>query len=181
MNESTIKAEQKMQGSVSQLIDNLKSIRTGMANASILDKIEVEYYGSPTPLSQVASIKVVEGRQLMIKPYDQSTIKDIERALQTSDVGLVPQGDGEVIRLNIPALTEDRRKELSKDASKLGEDAKIAIRNIRRDANDAVKKMKDFSEDMKKEAQEEIQKLTDKYVKEIEQEVSSKSAEIIKV
>lgn len=124
---------------------------------------------------------MVEGRQLVIKPYDRGTLKDIERAIQTSDTGLVPQSDGEVIRLNVPSLTEERRKELAKAAHKMGEDAKIAIRNIRRDANDAVKKDKELTEDLKKDAQEKIQKLTDKIGKSIDQAVENKAKEIMKV
>ena len=129
----------------------------------------------------MASVKVVEGRQLVIKPYDRGTLKDIERAIQTSDTGLVPQSDGEVIRLNVPALTEERRKELAKSAHKMGEEAKIAIRNIRRDANDAVKKDKELTEDLKKDAQEKIQKLTDKIGKSIDSAVDTKAKEIMKV
>ena len=132
----------KMEKAVEKLDENLKTIRTGVANASLLEHVHFEYYGSETPINQVASIKVVEGRQLMIKPYDRSTLKDIERAIATSDTGLVPQSDGEVIRLNVPALTEERRKQLSKEADKMGEEAKIAVRNVRREANDAVKKDK---------------------------------------
>lgn len=174
-------AKQKMEKAVSVLEENLKAIRTGVANASLLEHVQFEYYGSMTPINQVASIKVVEGRQLMIKPYDKSTLKDIERAIATSDTGLVPQSDGEVIRLNVPALTEDRRKELSKNAEKTGEEAKIAIRNIRREANDAIKKDKELTEDENKKMQEKVQKLTDEFVKKIDAAVSEKTAEIMKV
>ena len=167
-------AEEKMKKAVAVLEEDLKTIRTGIAHASLLDHVQFEYYGSPTPINQVASVKVVEGRQLVIKPY-------IERAIQTSDTGLVPQSDGEVIRLNVPALTEERRKELAKSAHKMGEEAKIAIRNIRRDANDAVKKDKELTEDLKKDAQEKIQKLTDKIGKSIDSAVDTKAKEIMKV
>lgn len=173
--------EEKMNKAVAVLETELKTIRTGVAQASLLDHVEFEYYGSMTPINQVASVKVVEGRQLLIKPYDRNTLKDIERAIQTSDTGLVPQSDGEVIRLNVPALTEDRRKELAKSAHKMGEDAKIAIRNIRRDANDVIKKDKELTEDSKKDAQEKVQKLTDKFGKLIDQSVDAKANEIMKV
>ena len=171
----------KMEKAVEKLDENLKTIRTGVANASLLEHVHFEYYGSETPINQVASIKVVEGRQLMIKPYDRSTLKDIERAIATSDTGLVPQSDGEVIRLNVPALTEERRKQLSKEADKMGEEAKIAVRNVRREANDAVKKDKELTEDDKKEMEKDIQKVTDKFVKTVDAAVSAKEAEIMKV
>ena len=158
----------KMEKAVEKLDENLKTIRTGVANASLLEHVHFEYYGSETPINQVASIKVVEGRQLMIKPYDRSTLKDIERAIATSDTGLVPQSDGEVIRLNVPALTEERRKQLSKEADKMGEEAKIAVRNVRREANDAIKKDKELTEDDAKRMQEKVQKLTDEFAKKIE-------------
>ena len=176
-------AEEKMKKAVAVLEEDLKTIRTGIAHASLLDHVQFEYYGSPTPINQVASVKVVEGRQLVIKPYDRGTLKDIERAIQTSDTGLVPQSDGEVIRLNVPALTEERRKELAKSAHKMGEEAKIAIRNIRRDANDAYKKLakQDVSEDEIKELEEKIQKSTDKYIKEVDAAVDAKSKEIMTV
>lgn len=171
----------KMEKAVEKLDENLKTIRTGVANVSLLEHVHFEYYGSETPINQVASIKVVEGRQLMIKPYDRSTLKDIERAIATSDTGLVPQSDGEVIRLNVPALTEERRKQLSKEADKMGEEAKIAVRNVRREANDAIKKDKELTEDDAKRMQEKVQKLTDEFAKKIEKEVSEKEKEIMKV
>lgn len=171
----------KMEKAVEKLDENLKTIRTGVANASLLEHVHFEYYGSETPINQVASIKVVEGRQLMIKPYDRSILKDIERAIATSDTGLVPQSDGEVIRLNVPALTEERRKQLSKEADKMGEEAKIAVRNVRREANDAVKKDKELTEDDAKRMQEKVQRLTDEFAKKIEKEVSEKEKEIMKV
>lgn len=171
----------KMEKAVEKLDENLKTIRTGVANASLLEHVHFEYYGSETPINQVASIKVVEGRQLMIKPYDRSTLKDIERAIATSDTGLVSQSDGEVIRLNVPALTEERRKQLSKEADKMGEEAKIAVRNVRREANDAVKKDKELTEDDAKRMQEKVQRLTDEFAKKIEKEVSEKEKEIMKV
>lgn len=171
----------KMEKAVVALEENLKTLRTGVANASLLDHVHFDYYGSPTPINQVASIKVVEGRQLMIKPYDKSSLKDIERAISTSDVGLVPQNDGDVIRMNVPALTEERRKELAKSAGKYGEDAKIAIRNIRREGMDAIKKDKELTEDDKKEMETKVQKITDKFVKKIDEAVKLKEAEIMKI
>ena len=177
-------AEEKMKKAVAVLEEDLKTIRTGIAHASLLDHVQFEYYGSPTPINQVASVKVVEGRQLVIKPYDRGTLKDIERAIQTSDTGLVPQSDGEVIRLNVPALTEERRKELAKSAHKMGEEAKIAIRNIRRDANDFVKKQNkagDLNEDQAKDEEDKVQKMTDKYIKQIDEAVDAKSKEIMTV
>ncbi len=171
----------KMEKAVDKLIENLKTIRTGVANASLLEHVHFEYYGSETPINQVASIKVVEGRQLLIKPYDRSALKDIERAIQTSDTGLVPQSDGEVIRLNVPALTEERRKEFSKEADKMGEEAKIAIRNVRREANDSIKKDKELTEDEVKKLQDKVQKLTDEFVKKIDKEVSEKDKEIMTI
>ncbi|WP_416326543.1 ribosome recycling factor [[Eubacterium] hominis] len=171
----------KMEKAVAALEENLKTLRTGVANAAIFDHVQCEYYGSPTPINQMASIKVVEGRQLVIKPYDKSILKDIERAISTSDVGLVPQNDGDVIRLNVPALTEERRKELAKHAGKFGEEAKIAVRNVRREGMDAIKKDKEYTEDDKKEMETEVQKITDKFVKAIDEAVKAKEAEIMKV
>lgn len=174
-------AKEKMQKAIDSLETALASIRTGRANAAILEHVMFDYYGSPTPINQVASVQVVEGRQLLIKPYDKGTLKDIERAISTSDTGLVPQSDGTSIRLNVPSLTEERRKELSKSAGKCGEDAKIAIRNIRRDANELIKKNKDFNEDVKKDGQDKIQKVTDDYVKKIDLVVAEKTKEIMSV
>lgn len=171
----------KMEKALDVLGSELKTIRTGMANASILEHVQFEYYGSMTPINQTASIKVVEGRQLMITPYDKGTLKDIERAISMSDVGLVPQSDGDCIRLNVPSLTEERRKELAKSAHKHGEDAKIAIRNIRREANEAIKKDKELNEDSSKDMLEQIQKITDTYGKKIDDAVAVKAAEILKV
>lgn len=173
--------KEKMNKSLDTLQEHLKTVRTGRANASLLDHVEFEYYGSPTPISQVASISVVEGRQLLVKPYDKGSLKDIERALLQSDTGLVPQSDGTVIRLNVPALTEDRRKELSKSASKMGEEAKIAIRNLRRDANDALKKNKELPEDMKKDGQDKVQKMTDEFIKKVDAIVDEKVKEVMSV
>ncbi len=171
----------KMSKAVEALESNLKSIRTGRANPTILDRVELEYYGSMTPLNQLSSISVVEGRQLMIKPFDRNMLKEIERAIAMADLGLVPQNDGSVIRIMIPALTEDRRKELSKDAHKMGEEAKIAIRNIRRDAANAAKKDAELTEDLKKQAQDDIQKATDQFTAKVDKIVDEKCKDIMSV
>lgn len=171
----------KMSKAVEALESNLKSIRTGRANPTILDRVELEYYGSMTPLNQLSSISVVEGRQLMIKPFDRNMLKEIERAVAMADLGLVPQNDGSVIRIMIPALTEDRRKELSKDAHKMGEEAKIAIRNIRRDATNAAKKDAELTEDLKKQAQDDIQKATDQFTAKVDKIVDEKCKDIMSV
>ena len=171
----------KMSKAVEALESNLKSIRTGRANPTILDRVELEYYGSMTPLNQLSSISVVEGRQLMIKPFDRNMLKEIERAIAMADLGLVPQNDGSVIRIMIPALTEDRRKELSKDAHKMGEDAKIAIRNIRRDAANAAKKDAELTEELKKQAQDDIQKATDQFTAKVDKIVDEKCKDIMSV
>lgn len=168
-----------------KVLDNLRSsltsIRTGRANPTILDRVHIDYYGSSTPINQLASIQVVEGRQLLIKAFDKGILKSMEQAISMADLGLVPQNDGEVIRINVPALTEERRKELSKEAHKVGEDSKIAIRNIRRDANDAVKKDDELTEDSRKQANDKVQKLTDTYVKKIDGIIEEKTKEIMSV
>lgn len=171
----------KMKKALEALESNLKTIRTGRANPTILDRVEVEYYGSPMPLNQLASVSVVEGRQLMIKPFDKNMLKDVERAISMADLGLVPQNDGTCIRIMVPALTEDRRKELTKEASKMGEDAKIAIRNIRRDAHNASKKDKELTEDLKKQAIDDIQKATDEFTKKVDKIVDEKNKDIMSV
>lgn len=172
---------EKMNKALEALESNLKTIRTGRANPTILDRVEVEYYGSPMPLNQLASVSVVEGRQLMIKPFDKNMLKDVERAISMADLGLVPQNDGNVVRIMVPALTEDRRKELTKEASKMGEDAKIAIRNIRRDAQNASKKDKELTEDMKKQTSEDIQKATDEFTKKVDKIVDEKNKDIMSI
>ena len=172
---------EKMNKAVEALESNLKTIRTGRANPTILDRVELEYYGSMTPLNQLSSISVVEGRQLMVKPFDRNMLKEVERAIAMADLGLVPQNDGNAIRIMIPALTEDSRKDLSKDAHKMGEDAKIAIRNIRRDALNGAKKDKELTEDLKKQAQEDIQKATDQFTKKVDAIVDEKCKDIMSV
>jgi ribosome recycling factor len=176
--------EDKMEKSLSNLQEEYASIRAGRANPHVLDKITVDYYGAPSPLQSVANISVPEARMIQIQPWESSLIKDIEKAILTSDLGLTPANDGKAIRLVFPELTEERRKELVKDVKKKGEAAKVAVRNIRRDANDAVKKeMKanEISEDEQKQLEDEIQKITDKYVTEIDKAVANKSDEVMTV
>jgi len=169
----------KMDKAISHLESELAGIRTGMASASMLNKVEVEYYGSPTPLNQIAGISVSEGRTLVIKPYDPSSLKDIERACNEADLGIAPQNDGTVIRLTVPQLTGETRKEMAKKVGKIAEDAKVQIRNIRRDAMNAVKKDKEMDEDTQKDAENEVQKLTDKYVAKIEELAKTKEKEVL--
>ena len=176
--------EEKMNKSLDSLANEYTTIRAGRANPHILDKITVEYYGTPTNLQSVANISVSEARTLVIQPWEASLIKEIEKAILVSDIGITPNNDGKVIRLNFPELTEDRRKDLVKDVKKKGEDAKVAIRNIRRDANDMVKKQQkanEISEDEQKTAEESIQKMTDEFVAKIDKMVEAKSKEIMTV
>ena len=183
MDERIQKYEEKMKKTLASLESELVTIRAGRANPHILDKLAVDYYGAPTPLQQVANITVPEARMIQIQPWESSLIKGIEKAILTSDLGLNPSNDGKVIRLVFPELTEERRKELVKDVKKKGEAAKVAVRNIRRDANDAFKKLKgsDVSEDEIKNLEDELQKMTDKYVKEIDSAVEVKSKEVMTV
>ncbi len=172
---------EKMDKIIDHLNSELVQIRTGMANAKMLDRVEVDYYGSPTPINQIAGITVQEGRTLVIKPYDPSSLKDIEKACNKANLGMTPLNDGTVIRLQVPELTGDVRKEMVKKVSKIAEECKVQVRNIRRDANDAVKKDKTMDEDTQKDAKEEIQKLTDKYTKKIDEIADKKEAEVLKV
>ena len=184
MDERIQKYEEKMKKTLGSLEAELTTIRAGRANPHILDKLTVDYYGSPTPIQQVANITVPEARMIQIQPWESSLIKGIEKAILTSDLGLNPNNDGKVIRLVFPELTEERRKDLVKDVKKKGEAAKVAVRNIRRDANDAYKKLKkeeDVSEDEIKELEDQIQKLTDKYIKEVDKAIENKSKEILTV
>ncbi len=171
----------KMAKSVESFEGELSTVRTGVASASILDRIEVMYYGFKTPLNQVASISVPEPRMLLIKPYEKSTLKDIEKAIVEANIGLTPNNDGTVVRIIIPALTEERRKELCKQVSRYAEDAKVSIRNIRRDANDTVKKNKEISEDSRKGLETDIQKLTDEFVKKIDLIAKDKEKDIMSI
>lgn len=174
-------AKEKMEKSVEALKTNYSTIRTGRASASLLDRIEADYYGSPTPINQIASITIPEPRQLLVKPYDKNDIKAIVAAINASDLGLNPIVDGQSIRLILPALTEDRRRELARLAKKYGEDTKVAIRNVRREAMDEVKKDKDTPEDARKRTEEEIQKLTDTYTKKVDEVYTSKEKEIMTI
>ena len=177
------KYDGKMEKTLANLSSELGTIRAGRANPHVLDRITVDYYGVPTSLQQVANITVPEARMIQIQPWEASLIKDICKAIQMSDLGINPNTDGKVVRLVFPELTEERRKELVKDVKKKGEAAKVAIRNIRRDANEAFKKLEkeDVSEDEIKKLGEEIQKLTDKRIKEIDKSVEEKSKEILTV
>lgn len=183
MDERVVKYEEKMQKTLAGLEAEFQTIRAGRANPHILDKLTVDYYGTPTPFQQVANITVPEARMIQIQPWESSLIKKIEKAILASDLGLNPSNDGKIIRLIFPELTEERRKELVKDVKKRGEGAKVAVRNIRRDANDAFKKLlkEDVSEDEVDELQEAAQKLTDKYIKEVDAAVERKSKEILTV
>lgn len=174
---------EKMEKSYQNLLMEFGSIRAGRANPHVLDQIRVDYYGSPMPIQQIANVSVPEARMIQIQPWEASLIKTIEKAILTSDLGLNPSNDGKIIRLVLPELTEERRKELVKDVKKKGEAAKVAVRNIRRDANDAFKKLvkQDVSEDEVKDLSDEVQKLTDKYMKDIEAAVEKKSKEILTV
>lgn len=176
--------EEKMTKTVENLEGEYATIRAGRANPNILNKIKVEYYGVPTPMQQLANITVPEARTLMIAPWEPSLVKVIEKAILNSDLGLTPNNDGKNIILNFPELTEERRKEIVKDIKKKGENAKVAIRNVRRDANDAIKKMEkagDISEDELKTNEDKIQKMTDKYVGLIDKAIEKKSTEILTV
>ena len=183
MNEKLKDYNDKMQKSYDFLKEDLASIRAGRANPHVLDKIKVDYYGTPTPINQVGNISVPEARIIQIAPWEKNMIKDIEKALMTSDLGITPSNDGAVIRLVFPELTEERRKQLTKDIRKKGEDAKVAVRNVRRDGNDALKKLKgtDVSEDEINDLNDELQKITDKFIKDIDAAVEEKNKEIMTV
>ena len=175
--------EEKMQKAYDFLATDYQSIRAGRANPHVLDKIRVDYYGTPTPLQQVGNISVPEPRIIQIAPWEKSLIKDIEKAILASDVGITPSNDGSVIRLVFPELTEDRRKELAKEVKKKGEDGKVAVRNIRRDGNEAFKKLKgtEVSEDEISDLTDELQKITDDFVKKIDATIEAKTKEIMTV
>jgi len=176
--------EDRMKKTVAVLEDDFASVRVGRANPRVLDKITVDYFGTETPLNQVGNISVPEPRMLQIAPWDASTLKVIEKAIHASDLGLNPTNDGKVIRLVFPELTEERRKDLAKDVKKKGEDSKVAIRNIRRDANEALKKAekaKEITEDDLKRLEKDSQTLTDKYIAELDKRVEAKSKEIMTV
>ncbi|MGN0485022.1 MAG: ribosome recycling factor [Lachnospiraceae bacterium] len=184
MDERLIPYDEKMTKSYNTLLAEFSNIRAGRANPHLLDKIKVDYYGAPTPLQSVANISVPEARMIQIQPWEASLLKEIEKAILTSDLGLNPTNDGKCIRLVFPELTEERRKELAKDIKKRGESAKVAIRNIRRDANDAFKKKgksEDISEDEIKELESSVQKLTDQYISDVDKAVEDKTKEIMTV
>ena len=176
--------ESKMKKTASVLTEQYDSVRAGKANPAVLDRITVDYYGSPTPIQQIASVSTPDARSLLIQPWDGSVLKGIEKAILASDLGINPQNDGKQIRLSFPPLTEERRKELIKGVSKTGEEAKVALRNIRRDALDkfkAAQKKSEITEDQLHEGEDKMQKLTDKYVKEVDAMVAKKSKELAEV
>ncbi len=175
--------DEKMRKTAEYLASDYATIRAGRANPHVLDKIKVNYYGTPTPIQQVGNITVPEARMIQIAPWEKSLIKEIEKAIMASDVGITPSNDGSIIRLVFPELTEERRKDLVKEVKKKGEDGKVAVRNIRRDGNDAFKKLakEDVSEDQIKQLGDELQKMTDKFIKEIDKLIDEKSKEILKV
>ena len=183
MNEKNKIYDDKMTKTINNLDGELATIRAGRANPHVLDKLAVDYYGTPTPIQQVANVSVPEARMIQIQPWEKSMLKAIEKAILTSDIGINPTNDGTSIRLVFPELTEDRRKELAKDVKKKGEASKVAVRNIRRDGNDAFKKLKgtDVSEDEIQDLEDQIQKLTDKYIKEVDAAVDAKSKEVMTV
>ena len=174
----------KMQKTIEVVMSDFAGVRAGRANAGVLDKITVEYYGTETPIHQVASISTPDPRTLVIQPWDGTLLKAIEKAIQTSDLGINPQNDGRVIRLVFPQLTEERRRELTKQVKKYGEDAKVAVRNIRRDAMDyvkALKKKSEITEDDQKKAEKDLQDLTDKYIKKVDEACAVKEKELMEL
>lgn len=176
--------QEKMEKSLKNLEEEYAGIRAGRANPHVLDKLKVDYYGTPSPIQTVANVSVPEARVIMIQPWEPSLVKEIEKAILCSDIGINPSNDGKIIRLVFPELTEERRKELAKDVKKKGEDAKVAIRNIRRDAMDYLKKLgkgDDISEDEIKDLEDSVQKLTDSYVAKIDSAIDAKSKEILTV
>ena len=177
-------AKTKMGKTVNALISEYGAIRAGRANPQILDKVTVDYYGTPTPINQLASVSATEARVLTIQPWDKSVLKGIEKAIQTSDIGINPQNDGSVIRLTFPPLTEDRRKEIVKDIQKIGKNSKVAVRGIRRDCIEKLKAMKkasEITEDDLKDGEKEIQKITDNIIKEIDEISAAKQKEIMEI
>lgn len=183
-NETIKPYETKMQKSYNNLLEEYTSIRAGRANPHVLDQIRVDYYGAPTAIQQVANVSVPEARMIVIQPWEKSLLKEIEKAILVSDLGINPTNDGNVIRLVFPELTEERRKDLAKDVKKKGEGAKVAVRNIRRDAMDSIKKMEkagDISEDDLKQGEEKIQKITDKMIEKVDKAIETKTKEIMTV
>ena len=184
MNEKVKEYSDKMQKTIDHLEGEYAAIRAGRANPHVLDRLRVDYYGTPTPIQQVGNVSIPDPRIIQIQPWEKSILKDIEKAIQASDIGINPTNDGSVIRLVFPELSEERRKDLVKDIKKKGEDAKVAVRNIRRDGNEAFKKLSksdDVSEDEVKDLEEELQKTTDKFIKEIDSMIDVKSKDIMTV
>lgn len=183
MSEKISVYNEKMEKSLNSLVTELGTIRAGRANPKVLDKIKVDYYGTPTPIQQIANVAIPEARLIQIQPWEANMLGEIEKAILMSDLGINPTNDGKLIRLAFPELTEDRRKELVKEVKKKGEASKVAIRNIRRDGNDAFKKLKgsEVSEDEIKDLENQLQKITDKFIKDIDKAVEDKSAEVLTV
>lgn len=184
MKETISKTESRMEKRLSHLADDYAAIRAGRANPAVLDKIMVDYYGAPTPINQLAAVSITEARTLMIQPWDASVLRSIEKAVQTSDLGINPQNDGKALRIVFPPLTEDRRKEIVKEVSKMAEESKVSVRNVRRDAVEKVKTMKkngELTEDDLKKAEKKIQDLTDKFVKEIDKMAEKKQKEVMAI
>lgn len=184
MKEVISKCESKMNKSIDALANEFASVRAGRANPAILDRVLVDYYGAPTPINQMAAVSVSEARVLVIQPWDKSTLKTIEKAIQASDIGINPTNDGNVLRLTFPQLTEERRKELVKDIKKMGEESKVGIRNIRRDAMEklkALKKDSSITEDDQKDGEKKIQDITDKFVKKVDSLVAEKEKEVLSI
>ncbi len=176
--------EERMEKTIESLKKDLGLVRTGRANPSVLNDVRVNYYGVPTPINQMASISVPEAQQIVIKPFDKSQLREVEKAIQLADLNLVPQSDGTVIRINFPALTEAKRKELCKDVKKLGEEAKVACRNIRRDCNEQLKKMEknhEISEDDLKDYNDEVQKMTDKFIAKVDELTKEKEKQVMEI
>ena len=181
---NTAPFEERMNKAIIALDNNFDTIRAGLANPAVLNRVTFEYYGSATPLNSMADIRLADARTLVIKPYDASTLKAMEKAILASDVGITPANDGQVIRLSFPQLTEERRRDLCKQVTKMAEDAKVAIRNIRRDANDVAKKMQkdgEMTEDEGKASEKSVQDLTDKYIKQIDAAATKKQSEVMAI
>ena len=184
MKEVLKKNDERMQRRINHLTDEFRTIRAGRANPAVLEKVTVDYYGTPTPINQMAAVSVTEARTLTIQPWDASTLRPIEKAIQMSDIGINPQNDGKIIRLIFPPLTEDKRKEIAKDISHIAEDSKVQIRNVRRDTIEKLKKMKkdgDLTEDDLKQGEKKVQEATDKYIKEIDSLAEKKKKEIMEI
>ena len=178
------KTKERMEKCLDSLDRDYQTVRAGRANPKVLNNVVVDYYGTPTPLNQMAAISSPEPRLLVVQPWDASTIKDIEKAINIADIGINPQNDGKVIRLNFPQLTEEHRKALVKDVSKRGEEAKVAIRNVRRDSMDDIKKLKknnEITEDDQKDGEKELQEITDKYIKQVDEMVKAKEEEVLSI